>query len=120
MIGYCLFIAAVSIAIATISYPGFARAKRWPVGTILAADASIPKIVAFIAIAWALAKAFFVFQWWSPLMILPLGWLLAVALTLTLKRNTQALAILGAFPAYLLIVLYESEQRPLGFLNAFF
>ena len=120
VIGHLFFIAAVSIAIAVISYDSFAQSQGWPVGSILRSDASTPKIVSFVLIGWALIKAIFVFHWWSPVLILALGWFLALGLVLTLKKNTQVLCILAVFPAFALVVLYQSEARPLGFLSALF
>jgi len=120
MVGYVIFTLAVAISIACISYDTMARSKGWPVGGVLEKDYSIPKIAAFVTALWALGKAFFVFQWWSPLLVLGLGWLIGFILTMALKRHAQVLCILGVFPAFFFTVVYISEEKPFGFLHRLF
>ncbi len=120
MIGYTIFICSMAMAIACISYDSMARAKGWPVGEILAKDASLPKIVAFITVLWILAKSFMVFSWWSPVLILVVGWFLAFALVVILRKNVQFVCIIGIFPAFVFTILYVSEETPFGMLHKIF
>lgn len=110
----------MAVAVVCISYDSMARAKGWPVGGILSKDGSVPKIAAIITALWVLGKSFMVFQWWSPLVILVIGWLLAFVLTMILKKNVQFIGVLGVFPALALTILYLSESKPLGMLNVIF
>ena len=117
MIGYSIFIVSVALSIACISYSIMARSNGWPVGAILAKDTATPKIAGFVTALWALVKTFVVFHWWSPIVVLVSGWLLALAITMAMKKNTQILCILGVFPAFIFTSLYVSESKPLGFLH---
>jgi hypothetical protein len=89
----------------------------WPIGALLASDASVPKLCAFVAVLWALVKAFIVFSWWSPLAVLAIGWLIALALVFTLRTHVQWLLVPGVFVTFILSILYVSEERPFGFLS---
>ena len=97
MVGYIVFIIAMVISISCISYSGIAQSKGWPVGKLLDKDASLLKIVAFMTILWIVVKSFIIFHWWSPLIILFSGWILALFLTFILKKSTQFVCILGIF-----------------------
>ena len=110
----------MAIAITCISYDMMARSKGWPVGAILAKDASVPKIVAVITALWVLGKSFMIFQWWSPIAIFIMGWILAFILTMLLKKNMQFVCVLGIFPAWVLTILYISESKPFGMLHNIF
>ncbi len=120
MIGYMIFTGAMAVAIMCISYDSMARAKGWPVGEILAQDAGLPKILAFVTAGWVLVKSFMVFSWWSPFAILVAGWLLAFVVTNELQKNTQFLCLAGVVPAMVLVVLYMSEDKPFGMLHKIF
>jgi hypothetical protein len=118
--GYIIFSASMAAAVVCMSYSLMARQNGWPVGEILSKDASVPKIAAFITALWVIGKSFMVFQWWSPLAIVVLGWLLAFILTMVLKKNVQFLGVLGIFPALVFTILYLSESKPFGMLHAIF
>jgi len=120
MVGYVIFIFSMAMAVICISYDSMARAKGWPVGEILSKDASLPKITAFITALWILGKSFMVFQWWSPIAILFIGWILAFALTMMFKKNVQFVGVLGVFPALVFTTLYISETKPFGMLHKLF
>lgn len=120
MIGYIIFICAISSAVICISYDTMARTKGWAIGEILLKDASYPKIASLITVAWVLIKSFIAFNWWSPILILITGWLLALFFTMILKKNVQILGLLSIFPMFILTVLYVSESRPCGFLHNLF
>ncbi len=120
MVGYIIFVCSMALAITCISYDSMARTKGWPVGEILSKGASLPKIAAFITALWVLGKSFMVFQWWSPIVIIALGWVLAYFLTMTFKKNVQFICILGIFPALVFTILYISETKPFGVLHNIF
>lgn len=117
LIGHLIFVVAVAFAIVCISYQSFARARGWPVGELLSRDASVPRIFAFVTIVWALVKSFLLFHWWSPLLIVVVGWSLAFTLTMILKKHAQTLCILGLVPGLICTILYVSERRPFGLLH---
>ena len=110
----------MTLAITCVAYDSMAQSKGWPAGEILSKDASFPKIVAFITILWVLGKSFMVFQWWSPIVILILGWILSFILTITLKKNVQLICIPGVFPAFIATTLYISEAKPFGIFHNIF
>ena len=120
MIGYSIFIFAVGISFACVSYGVMARSNGWPVGAILASDASIPKLAALVTVVWASVKSFMMFQWWSPFFVLVAGWIFAFFLTMTFKKNVQIVCVIGVFPSFVATVLYVSESRPFGFLHNIF
>lgn len=120
MVGYMIFIFSMAMAVICISYASMARANGWPVGATLSKDASLPKITALITALWILGKSFMVFQWWSPIAILIIGWILAFALTMMFKKNVQFMGVLGVFPAFVFTVLYASESKPFGMLHTLF
>ena len=120
MYGHIIFVVSMGVAVICISYDSMARAKGWPVGELLSKDASVPKIAAIITALWVVGKSFMVFQWWSPLIILVIGWVLAFLLTMSLKKNVQFIGILGIYPALALTILYLSESKPLGMLHDIF
>jgi Na+(H+)/acetate symporter ActP len=120
MIGYMIFTLTITLSVCCSAYDTFARRNGWPVGEVLAKDASTVKIVALIAGLLALGKSFFVLEWWSPFAILAAGWILAFALTMLLKKTTQILCIVGIFPAAIATILYISESKPFGMLHRLF
>ena len=120
MVGYTIFIFSMATAVICISYDSMAGAKGWPVGEILSKNASLPKTTAFITALWILGKSFMVFYWWSPIVILIIGWILAFALTMIFKKNVQFIGVLGVFPALVFTILYTSESKPFGMLHKLF
>ena len=120
MYGYIIFSVSMALAVVCISYSSMARQNGWPVGEILSKDTSVSKIAAFVTALWVVVKAFMVFQWWSPLVILVIGWLVGFILTMALKQNVQFLGLLGIFPAFLFTILYLSESKPFGMLHTIF
>jgi hypothetical protein len=120
MIGYMIFIYSMAMAVVCISYDSMARAKGWPVGEVLAKDASLPKIGAFITTLWIIGKSFMVFSWWSPIVIVIVGWILAFALVMMLRKNVQFVGIIGVFPSLIFTILYISEEKPFGMLHKLF
>ena len=92
---------------------------RWPIGEILLSDASFLKGLSLITILWALGKSFFVFFWWSPIVVLALGWVLAFVITMGLKHQVQWLGVIGIYPAFIMTVLYISDSKPLGVFHNF-
>ena len=117
MIGYTIFTIAVALWLGSVSYTIMAHSRGWPVGEILSGDAPIPPFVGFVTGLWALAKSFYLFNWWSPIVILAAGWILAFAITMLLKQRSQFLWVIGVFPAFLFTILYTSESKPLGILH---
>lgn len=117
MYGYIIFILSMAAALICMSYSQMARASGWPVGEILSKETSLPKIAAFITLLWVIGKSFMVFQWWSPLIIIVIGWIVAFVLTRVLRENVQFIGIIGIFPMLLMTVLYTSETKPLGMLS---
>jgi hypothetical protein len=120
MIGYTIFLVSMVISISCISYSGIAQSKGWPVGMLLHKDASFPKIAAFVTALWVLVKSFIIFHWWSPIIILVSGWLIALIFVFTLKKNVQFISIFGVFPSLILTILYISETKPFGILHKIF
>jgi len=120
MVGYTIFICAMAIAIACISYAPMAEQAGWPIGEILHRGGSIPNIIAFLTIPWIIVKSFILYHWWSPLVIVAIGWLLALVLTMTLKKNVQFLCVFGIWIAFLLTVSYFPGAKPSAILHHIF
>lgn len=120
MIGYAIFSGTVAFSLMCVSYEIMAQRYEWPIGAILARPLSLPKIVALVSGVYAFGKSFVVFEWWSPLVVLVIGQSLAFVLTMALKKNAQAVSIIGVFLGFILTALYASESRPLGFLQTLF
>jgi len=118
--GHIIFIVSMVAAVICISYCPMARQNGWPVGEILSKDGAMPKIAAFITALWVVGKSFMVFQWWSPIVIVAIGWLVAFILTVALKEGVQFVGVLGIFPALAFTILYLSESKPFGMLHAIF
>ena len=119
MYGYIILICSTAIGIICISYRDMAIPHRWPTGEILLSGTSLPQILALTTILWALGKSFFVFFWWSPIVVLALGWVLAFVITMGLKHHVQWLGVIGIYPAQLLTLLYISDSKPLGVFHNF-
>lgn len=121
MIGYAIFICSAAIAVATLSYLIYAVPRGWPVGMIFIRDDGYrPKMVAAAVTLIVLVKSFLTLDWWSPLVIVVAGYLLAGALTAKAKSWTQLICLVGLGPAGVLSLLYKSERQPFGFLQQFF
>lgn len=120
MIGYIIFIFSIGLALACLAYDTTARSEGWSVGTILAKDASLPKIASYMTVLLILVKSFIIFSWWSPLVILIISFFLAFYFVMILKENVQILCIYGIFPALVFSILYISEKRPFGMLHILF
>lgn len=120
MIGYFIFSATVALGTMCIAYDGVARAKGWPVGSILSNAASIPKLAALVSVLWALGKSLWLFSWWSPIVIWLAGTFVAFVAMFLLKRHAQTPAIIGPFVCLFLTAGYVSEDTPLGALHRLF
>lgn len=120
MMGLLIFSIATALSIGIVSYRSFAEARGWPVGNWLYRDGSTPKILAAVAFLWALIKSFLVLQWWAPIVVFLAGAVGGFILTVLLKKHAQWVFVLGIFPAFALVILYVSEERPLGWLHRLF
>ena len=117
MYGYIILICSTAIGIICISYRDMAIPYRWPIGEILLSGISLPQILALTTIFWALGKSFFVFFWWSPILVLVLGFALAFLMTMIFRQLTQIVCVICIYPAFILAVNYVSESRPFGLFN---
>lgn len=97
-----------------------ARALGWPTGEILANNGSIPEMLAFLVVIWIVVKSFILFHWWRPILISIAAWLLALILVMTLKAYVQHLCIIGIVPAFVFVILYVSEKKPIGMASKIF
>ncbi len=48
------------------------------------------------------------------------AYILSFIITMSLKKNTQFVCLIGIFPALLFTILYISEDKPLGMLYSIF
>lgn len=89
-----------------IGYEDHARMRGWPVGTLLAGDAFFMKHLAVGCMLSAVAISFFAFHWWSPLVIIALGFCFGLLASEMLKSWVQLPAMLGAIIGFILCPLW--------------
>ncbi|MEI6300951.1 MAG: hypothetical protein WCR74_05865 [Betaproteobacteria bacterium] len=118
MIGYAIFSATLAFSIMCVAYSGMAKSYGWPVGTILAEGASIPKVMAFVGGILSVVRSFVVYEWWTPVVVIVIGQVVAFILLMTFKGKAQAICVVGTVLGFFFTSLYQSESRPFGFFHA--
>ena len=89
-----------------IGYEEEAINKGWPVGMWLSGDASWLKVLAFLAMIGTLGLSFYIYFWWSPVIVFGLGFLFGFIATQLLKQNVQFIAVLGTVVGWVICLIY--------------
>ena len=106
LIDFIILSVAFGSAFVIIGYEDHARVKGWPLGSWLAGDAPFLKILAIVTMLTALGIAFYVYKWWSPLIVFVLGFVFGFFATGILKSRVQLFAIIGAVIGWFLCLTY--------------
>ena len=103
---YLVLVATFGCAFVTVGYEDEAIKKGWPVGSLLQGNAPWLKIVAVIALLVALGISFYVFSWWTPIVIAIAGFFFGLLATQIMAARVQVLAIAGTVIGLALCLLY--------------
>ena len=90
-----IFTLLAAFAWTILSYDSYAAGKGWPVGEMFAADASMIKIASFIGLPGAAIAAGYLAVWWSAIVVIVAGFIMALVLTNTLRSYVQPVSIVG-------------------------
>ena len=85
-----------------ISYEDYSRMRGWPIGELLSSDHSTIKLLAAFNMLQSTVFPFFALHWLSPLLVVALGFGLAVIVTQLLKYWVQLPATLTAISSFIL------------------
>jgi hypothetical protein len=106
LLKYAVLIATFGSGFILVGYEDHARMRGWPVGALLAGDAPPMKLLAFACMLVSVIVAFFSFSWWSPLVVIGIGFVAAFAISEVLKSWVQFLAMAGAVAGFILSLLW--------------
>lgn len=104
-----VFTMLASFAWVILSYSGYARRKGWPVGGMFAADTSMIKIASFIGLPGAAIAAAYLAAWWSAIIVIAVGFFVALLLTNILRSYVQPVSILGLVVCWVVGILMLSQ-----------
>ncbi len=90
-----ILVLAVAGAFTIIGYEDHARGQGWPVGAWLSGSATPLKIAAMLVIPLALWKAWYLWPWWSALLVAIAGVALSFIASVTLRSRVQLPAVLA-------------------------
>ena len=106
IIDFVILVVTFGSAFILIGYEDHARMKGWPVGAWLAGDAPFLKILSVVTMLIALGVSFYLYRWWSPFIVLGLGFLFGFIATQLLKYRVQLVAVLGTVVGWVLCLTY--------------
>jgi hypothetical protein len=89
-----------------IGYEHEAARHGWPVSDFLAENASLAKTLSLAGMLTPLGVAFARYSWWSPLLVLSLGIILAYVLSTVLQWREQIFALGCCTVGLALIIVY--------------
>jgi hypothetical protein len=89
-----------------IGYENHARIKGWPVGEWLSGDAPFMKVLSVITMLISLGLSFYLYSWWTPLLVFILGFIFGFIATQLLKSFVQFVAITGTVVGWVLCLVY--------------
>ena len=78
-----------------VAYETYARGRGLPVGTLFIGDASILKIISILVGIVALLGSFFLYRWYSPILILVISFTTGPILTNIFRDKVQIISVLG-------------------------
>lgn len=92
-----------------LSYDVYAARSGWPVGEMFAADASMIKIASFIGLPGSAISAGYLAAWWSSIVVIVVGFFVALVLTQTLRSYAQPISIVGLAMCWVVGILMLSQ-----------
>lgn len=90
-----VFTGLATFAWVILSYDSYAARKGWPVGAMFTADVSMIKIASFIGLPVSAIAASYLAVWWSSIIVIVVGFFVALAITKMLRSYVQPISIMG-------------------------
>jgi hypothetical protein len=110
-----IFMLLAACAWVVLSYSSYAERKGWPVGEWFASDTSLIKVASFIGLPGSAIAAAYLARWWSALVVLLVGFFVALLLTKIFKKNVQPLVIIGSgYFGFWELLFYHRPNNRLG------
>ena len=78
-----------------VAYETYARPRGLPVGTLFIGDANVFKFISILVGIVALFGSFFLFRWYSPILVLVISFTTGPILTNVFLDKVQIISILG-------------------------
>ena len=104
-----LFTLLAAFAWTILAYDSYAERKGWPVGEMFAADTSTIKIASFIGLPGAAIAAAYLAVWWSSIIVIVVGFLVALILTNILRSYIQPVSIVGLALCWVMGIIMLSQ-----------
>jgi len=106
IIDLLILIMAFGCGFILIGYEDHARMKGWPVGEWLSGGAPPMKILSVITMLISLGLSFYLYSWWTPLVVFLLGFIFGFIATQLLKSLVQFVAVIGTIIGWVLCLVY--------------
>jgi hypothetical protein len=87
-----------------VAYEIQARAQGWPIGRWLTGEGATTKTLAVASMIASLVIAFLRLHWYSPIVVIGVGFIFGLVATRLLKSTVQYLAILGTLLGWALLI----------------
>ncbi len=97
-----IFTLLASFSWVVLSYDHYAKLKNWHISNRYEKNTSLIKIAGFISLPSSALATAYMFKWWSPFIVLIIGFCLAQIMTSIFKKNVQYIALVGV-PIFLFI-----------------
>jgi hypothetical protein len=89
-----------------IGYEDHAKMKGWPVGEWLSGDAPFMKTLSAITMLISLGGSFYLYSWWTPIIVFVSGFIFGFIATQVLKSLVQFVAVIGTILGWVLCLVY--------------
>ena len=106
IIDYLILAFTFGSAFVIVGYEDEARERGWPVGSWLSGDAPPLKIIAILNMLLAIGLSFYIYKWWSPLVVLAVGFIYGFLASMILRYRVQFLALVGTVVGFVLCLVY--------------
>ena len=106
VIDFIILVITFGCSFILIGYEDDAKIRGWPVVAWLSGDAPFLKLLAFVTVLLTLGVPFYLYSWWSPFVVLIVGFLFGFTSTQILKSKVQFVAILGTVVGWVLCLTY--------------
>lgn len=94
---------------AMIAYPDYASQKGWPVGAKYRNPSSSQDLFAFGGMVYAVVWAFILGPWWIALLVIPVGYFVALFFTSLAKHWIQVVAPVGIIALWFFSILVRLD-----------
>jgi hypothetical protein len=106
IIDFTILSVTFASAFVIVGYEDHARMKGWPVGAWLVGGTSFLKILAFVTMLISLGASFYLYKWWSPIVVFASGFVLGFLASELLTYRVQIFAVLGTVIGWVLCLTY--------------